>query len=76
MMLWDKLFWLWFALSAVLVAAFYLSDAPGLSIAFGALAAGLGLTKLSQESAHRRSEARKPEEIRVSRKLLKGLERK
>lgn len=65
--MWDKLFWLWFALLAVLFLVLFLEEAGTLTLVFGSLLVGLALIKLAVERS-----ARSP---RVSRRLLRKLSR-
>lgn len=78
-MLWDRLFWLWFAFSAAVVILIYVQDPNPLAIMFGALAAGLGLGKLAEEAGKNklrsRLERERPKGPRLSRTLLKRLEK-
>lgn len=62
--MWDKLFWLWFALLAILFLVLSFEEAGTLTIIFGSLLVGLALIKLSGERS------RSP---RVRRSLLRKL---
>jgi hypothetical protein len=79
MMLWDKLFWLWFVFSAALVIFLYLYEPGSPSIIFGLLLAGLGLSKLAEEAGkgilHKRLEKERQKEPKLRKALLKRLEK-
>ena len=79
MMLWDRLFWVWFIFSAAVVILVYLQEPNAFAIMFGLLLAGLGLGKLAEEtgnhSLHKRLEKEKPKDVKLSRALLKKLEK-
>lgn len=78
-MLCDRLFWLWFIFSAAVVILVYLQEPNPFAIMFGLLLAGLGLGKLAEEtgksSLGKRMEKEKPKEVKLSRTLLKKLEK-
>jgi hypothetical protein len=68
-MIWDKLFWLWFAFVTALFLAMLTEEATTLNLLFGSMLIGLGLIKLAGE----RSGRDRP--LKVSRKILKRLEK-
>lgn len=62
--MWDRLFWLWFFLVAVLFLMLFLEEGGTLTLVLGSLLVGLALIKLAGERS------RPP---RVRRRLLKKL---
>jgi hypothetical protein len=68
-MMWDKLFWLWFVITAVLALMLVLEEATTLSLLFGSMVIGLGLIKLAGERAER--ERRPLVKRRILDKLMK-----
>jgi hypothetical protein len=68
-MMWDKLFWLWFVITAVLALMLVFEEATTLSLLFGSMVIGLGLIKLAGERAER--ERRPLVKRRILDKLMK-----
>ena len=64
-MIWDRVFWLWFALSFVFLLLILASDSSLQSIYLFMLLAGLGFLKLAEE-CHRKEKT-------ISKKLLEKL---
>jgi hypothetical protein len=64
-MIWDKLFWLWFILVAVIFLVMLTEETTTLSLLFGSMLVGLGLIKLAGE--------RSGPGPRIRRSLLKRL---
>jgi hypothetical protein len=65
-MIWDKIFWVWFVLLALLFLVLLTEDITSINLIFGSLLVGLALIKLAGE----RSRGDRP---RISRKLLRKL---
>ena len=59
---WDSLFWMWFALAAIIMIYGMTYEFSLITLFFGMSMIGFGLLKFSQEKKHR-----------VSRKLLEKL---
>jgi hypothetical protein len=49
-MIWDKIFWVWFAVAAAALICIMLLEGTPASIYFALLLAGLGFLKLAEES--------------------------
>lgn len=68
-MIWDKIFWLWFAFVAVAVLYMLSEEVSTFNLVFGSMVIGLGLIKLASE----RSE--KDQRLLIKRRLLDKLKK-
>ena len=68
-MMWDKLFWLWFVITAMLALLLVFEEATTFNLLFGSMVIGLGLIKLADERAEK---VRRP---LVKRRLLEKLKK-
>ena len=68
-MIFDKLFWLWFAAAGLLSVYLLMNDSSPYGFVFPVMLAGIGLCKLSEES-------RKVPAGRISRRILEKLKEK
>jgi len=66
-MIWDKLFWSWFAASAAFFLLILSDEASTVNMFFGSVLAGLGLVKMAGEGS--------PPQPRVSRGILERLKK-
>jgi hypothetical protein len=57
-MIWDKLFWLWFALTAAFAILLFAEDPSTLNLVYGSMLVGLGLIKLAGEAGQPRIDGR------------------
>jgi hypothetical protein len=48
-MIWDTLFWLWFAIVAVLFLLMLSDEATAVNLLFGSVLAGMGFAKIAGE---------------------------
>ncbi len=67
--MWDKLFWLWFVITAMLALLLIFEEATTFNLLFGSMVIGLGLIKLAGERA------RKERGPLVKRRLLEKLKK-
>jgi hypothetical protein len=65
-MIWDKIFWLWFFLSSIVIVILLFQETTLTSMAIGMFQIGLGFLKLAEEG-NRGGPAR------ISKRLLKIL---